>query len=285
MIERILSQMGYGRKPLSVTQFPNEESEGFYNVWRVDFPGQSFVVKQAKGGHELKIYQSFLSQPCDYAPRLFSACNVDGTDYLLMEYIPGNNLMQCNRKDLIRTLDSLINMQQTYWMDKDPSKSYARSIEKRQNRAKFLYDAQLKVAYDAYLREYASMPRTLCHDDLLPFNVIITNEKAVFIDWEVAGILPYPTSIARLIAHAEETENALFFMKNEDKSFAIDYYFHKFIKSRGVDYDSYRHCLDLCLLYEYCEWIYVGNKYADTNNDRFRKYAKLAEEIALKIKS
>lgn len=41
----------------------------------------------------------------------------------------------------------------------------------------------------------------LCHDDLLPFNVLVSEDRAVLIDWEFAGILPSPASFARLIAH------------------------------------------------------------------------------------
>ena len=63
-------------------------------------------------------------------------------------------------------------------------------------------------AYEQYLQIYSDVPRTLCHDDLLPFNVLCAKERAVIIDWEYAGILPYPTSLARLIAHCEEDESA-----------------------------------------------------------------------------
>lgn len=54
-------------------------------------------------------------------------------------------------------------------------------------------------------------------DDLLPFNVIVSDDRAVLIDWEYGGILPYPSSFARLIAHGEEAEDSLFHMTREDR--------------------------------------------------------------------
>ena len=75
------------------------------------------------------------------------------------------------------------------------------------------------------------------------------------IDWEYAGILPYPTSLARLIAHGEEDESAFFFMTQKDKDYAIDYYYEHLLKEKGIGYNAYRKTLDYFLLYEYCEWI------------------------------
>ena len=130
------------------------------------------------------------------------------------------------------------------------------------------------------LRLYSLTPRTLCHDDLLPFNVLISSEKAVLIDWEYAGILPYPSSLARLIAHGEEDPAAFFCMTAVDKSFAIDYYFEHLIKSKDISYADYRRTLDYFLLYEYCEWIMLGIKYGDTSSERYQKYlAKALEHI------
>lgn len=282
MIEKTLKQMGYAGTPISIRQFPREEDESLYDVWRVDYPEQSFVLKKAKG-QELELYKTFFREPCAYTPRLYATANSDDSDYILMEYIPGADLMHCNRKKLSHALDSLIDMQRTYWMADDSIGSYDKSLDGRQNRVKYLHNQRLEAAYNAYLQEFTSLPRTLCHDDLLPFNVIVSDCRAVFIDWEVGGILPYPTSLARLIAHGEETENALFIMCEEDKSFAIDYYFDRFIKGQGISFSLYRRSLDLFLFHEYCEWIYVGHKYCDTDNDRFRKYLQMATNLAVSL--
>ena len=269
----------------TVTQFRNHEDGEAYQVWRIDTPESSFVLKQAKA-YERETYEAFFSQPTSHGPQCLKCVTWDGKDYLLLSFVPGHDLMHCTREDLTRTLDSLADMQTQWWGNQekaDVGQSFQRSLEGRRNRLKYLHDPMLEAVYQDYLEAYCAMPRTLCHDDLLPFNVLVSDKGAVFIDWEYGGILPYLTSIARLIAHGSEDEEAFFWMSHEDKQFAKEYYFKKCVKPMGISRELYEKHLDLFLFYEYCEWIYVGNKFGDMDNDRFRKYLNMAKEMAIKL--
>lgn len=281
MVHKILDQMGYP-KPLAVSQFRSEEDGEGYNVWRLDYPERSYVLKQANA-NESANYRCYFREPCSFAPQLFASAVVDDNEYLLMAHISGVNLMRCTRENLRSALDSLIDMENRFWQAEDSLCSFEKALEGRVNRGEYLNDPRLDSAYNVFLKVFSELPRTLCHDDLLPFNVIVNDRNAVFIDWEVAGILPYPTSLARLIAHTTEENDAFFFMKETDKRFAIDYYFENFIKGRGVPYGSYRRHLDLCLLYEYCEWVYLGNRYPDADQLRFQSYRQKALNLAEQI--
>ena len=42
--------------------------------------------------------------------------------------------------------------------------------------------------------------------------------------------------------------------------------------SKGISYEDYRRTVDYFLLYEYCEWIMLGNKYPDEEIPRAREY-------------
>lgn len=272
--QNALMEMGIPSREVSIERFCREEDGSSYDVWKVILPDKVCVLKKVTE-HELDMYSSFLTHAY-YAPKLYASTKAEGANWLLIEYIPGNNLMRCTKDALKHTLDSLIAMQEQYWNADDTVNSFAAALNRRENRAIFLRDPRLDAAYSAYLEEFKALPRTLCHDDLLPFNVIVHDTRAVFIDWEVGGILPYPTSLARLIAHGEDEDNAFFYMGNEDKAFAIRYYYESFLKNREVSYDSYRRSLELALFYEYCEWVYVGYQYNETDNDRFRKYRQKA---------
>lgn len=282
IIEKILRKMGISFT--SVTQFQNAEDGEFYNAWKIIADGKTMVLKRAKG-HEPDTYQTFFSVPCTYAPRLYGTARYEDADYLLIEYIPGDDLRRCDRERLTVVLDSLIAMQRDWWEHPAPGKGfhYAQSLPGRENRRNFLKDPQLEAAYDAFLRGYSTVPRTLCHDDLLPFNVICNGGRAVFIDWEYGGILPYLTSLVRLIAHGEDTEDAFFYMTETDKAFAAAYYYDNFVGEMGISYDNYRRSLGLFLFYEYCEWVYVGNKYNDTTMPRYRSYFQKAKQLAAEL--
>lgn len=126
---------------------------------------------------------------------------------------------------------------------------------------------------------YRQTPRSLCHDDLLPFNLLV-GERAVLIDREYGGVLPYPGPLARLSAHRREDENAFFFLKRADRDFAIEYYYRICAEKHGISYAEYRRTLDFFLFYKACEWIMLGNRYDQRGDERYRYSLRQAEVLA-----
>lgn len=270
-----------------IVPFKSIEDGTDYEVWKITLAGKRYVLKKAKN-FELQIYSSFFADDIVGAPRFYGSVCVDSEAYFLMEYTSGKDLCRCDRESLQKVLDALISLQDKYWEATDQSDvglSFAESLKHRQERGAYLNDAVLETAYNDFLSAYQTIPRTLCHDDLLPFNVLVSDDGAVIIDWEIAGILPYPTSLARLIAHCEENDTAFFYMKDADKAFAIDYYYDHLIKSKGIRYEDYRNALDLFLFYEYCEWIMLGVKYEDADMNRYRQYLEKAKIHLSKIQN
>ena len=189
---------------------------------------------------------------------------------------------------MIPALDALIAMQKQWW-EAPGFDNAAFCVEKarpgRIRRGEDLGNAQLKQAYKAYLAYWETLPRTLCHEDLLPFNILIGRDGAKLIDWELAGMQPYLSSLARLIAHGEEETNAFFHMTEADRSFAIDYYYQNLVQEKGISRCEYRQALDAFLLYEYCEWIMLGIRYGNEDSPRYRRYLTLALDHIKKEKT
>lgn len=264
---------------LGIMQFKSIEDGTEYDVWRIDVRGSRYVLKLAKE-NEMAVFKGFLTNIECGAPRLCGTAQYEDADYILMEYAEGTELCKCDRKSLKLTLDALIAIQDAYWEKREYAElgfCMEKSLVGRRRRMEYLPDKQIADAYAVYLKLYESLPRTLCHDDLLPFNVLVTDEKATLIDWEVAGLLPYPSSLARLIAHGEEDANALFYMTDEDKAYAIEYYYEHLIKQKGIAYGDYRRAMDYFLLYEYCEWVYLGERYGEKSSERYQRYLALAK--------
>ena len=269
----------------TITQRTHEEDGAPYGVWDIETGEKKYILKQAKG-NEREIYRAVLSGFPESVPALYQVMEEAENTYLLMEYVQGEDLCRCSRDKLTKVLDALIWLQKNTWESREFDNvglSFEKSRQQRQNRGSYLRDALLEEAYGQFLRMYDAVPKALCHDDLLPFNVIVSEEKAVLIDWEVAGMLPYPTSFARLIAHTEEKADALFFMTQADKEFAIDYYYEHLLKEKGVSYRDWRNTLEYFLFYEYCEWVFVGHKYDATDGEYFQKYLPIAKGQAEKL--
>lgn len=270
-----------------VTQLKHVEDDEPYQVWTIDTGTARYILKEAKE-YEAETYRLILSElNDDCTPAIYQMISAGEKIYLLMEYIDGENLCHCSRAKLTLALDALISLQRKTWNNRslvDYGYSFEKSLHGREQRGKYLNDPLLEEAYEKFMRMYRTVPRALCHDDLLPFNVLASDNRAVLIDWECGGILPYPTAFARLIAHSEETENALFFMTSEDRIFAIDYYYNNLLKEMGISYTEWRNTLEYFLFFEYCEWVFVGNKYDAKNSEFYKKYLPIARQQASKIK-
>lgn len=285
--KEILKKLGFDPESITVNAFRNEEDGEEYSVWKIVSGTDTFVLKEAKG-YELKIYEKILSHADSSFPRLISYTEDAGKDYLLLEYVKGEPLLVCDRQKLTLALDALISIQKAYW-EKSEFDGIGQSTEKalvqRKRRGEFLCDAELEHFYGIYLELFSSkqIPKTLCHDDLLPFNILVSKNEAAVIDWETAGMLPYPTSLSRFLAHTEDRKSVFFYMSADDYEFAIRYYYENLVKEHGISYGEYRSVLDYFIFYEYTEWIMLGNRYEDADTERFERYYKLAKDFVRKL--
>ena len=260
--------------------FYAKEDGAAYNVWKMQGGGKRYVLKEGKNC-EVEVYTAFLSKQLGCAPTLIACFEDDGKEYLVIEYVDGEDLCECDRERLQAALDVLIALQNAFWGAEEYASvgyTYEKDLASCMDRAKYLGDSQLESAYAEFLELYKSLPRTLCHDDLLPFNVLVNGARAVIIDWEYAGILPYPLSLARLLAHAGE-ENCFFKMREKDKMFALEYYYENLVKAHGISKKEYEHTMQAFLFYEYTEWIMLANKYENADKKRGEEYLQKAKSL------
>lgn len=281
-ITEILAALGCSAPVQAVTQFCSEEDGTPYQVWKLDTDTDSLVLKKTSR-EERDIYETFFPDQGP-TPKVYAFGGYGGELYMLMEYVQGVSLSHCTRQKLKQTLDALIISQEQYWKclaHAEVGYSFNKSYPNRRKRLEYMAD--LADAYQAYLDVFSSVPRTLCNDDMLPFNVLVSEEKAVIIDWEYAGILPYPCAIARLLAFGEEDPQALFQMTAEDRQFALDYYYENLIKGKGISRSEYDRTLQLFFLKEYSEWVYCVGISGDYEMEQYKKYYEKAKELAQEL--
>ena len=282
-LQEILAGLGIREMPAAVKPFHGEEDGAEYTVWRVDLQTGPKVLKKTTR-QERSVYETFLSGFAA-VPRCYGFYETGEDVYMLMEYFDGQTLSRSTRENLRLALDALIELQNAWWRDTtraDAGLSFERCYESRQ---KWLpYMADLTEAFEAYLEAFRTVPRTLCNDDLLPFNVLSDGQRAVIIDWEYGGILPYPCALARLIAYGEDREDALFYMTQEDKEFAMRYYYDRFIRHKGITWEEYSRTMELFLLKEYAEWVYCAHKSGDLGIPYYKPYYAKARAMAAQLK-
>lgn len=254
-----------------------EDYDGYYNVWKVTIDNNQYILKQVSD-NELSFYKEI---ECRYIPYYYGSCSYYKKTYMLLEYINGNNLMKCEKENLKKALDAIINIQSNNY---NINSNYDEKLQKVINRKQYLNNDVLEKTYEKFIIRYQNIYKTLTHDDLLPFNVLVKDDKAVLIDWEHFGILPYPLMICRLLAHCMNNKYYTFYMKDKDKDFAINYYYINYVSLLGIDINTYLEDINYFMFYEYTEWIYVYNKYNKTRDNRYEYYMEKALEYACKLK-
>ena len=280
-VAKLINEILNEKVSFKMDYFPFEESKGHYkNIYKIITPSKTYVLKKAKD-YELDIYKHAQGLPS--IPRFYGSYHYYCNDYILFEFVEGHNVMKMDRNTLIKVVDAIIAIQDKCWMIKE---TFGESLEaahgSRYKRLSYLPD-ELKETYEQYIEYFKKTPLTFSHEDLLPFNVLSKKDRVCFIDLEVGGILPYPTMLARLIAHTSDDKKAMFYLSKEDYRFAIEYYYSNFIKNKGISYDEYIKTINLFIFNELIEWIYVykKNNYQPNNfyNSYYRKALLKIEEL------
>ena len=271
-IYQILVELNFSHAVTSITQFCREEDGSPYDVWKIETDNITAVLKKTSP-EERTTCEAFFSDGGCGTPAIYGFTERGGETYMLMEFFDGETMSQSTREKLILTLDALIQTQAKFWSNTDLADvgwTFEKRHTARQKRLAYMED--LSDAYKAYLEADKTVPRTLCNDDLLPFNVLVNSDRAVIIDWEFAGILPYPCALARLLAFGEENTDFMFQMTMEDKEFAVQYYYDNLIRNKDISWEEYIRTMKLFFFKEYGEWVYFARSSNDFTKPEYQKY-------------
>ena len=271
-IYQILAKLNFSHTVTSITQFCREEDGSPYDVWKIETDNITAVLKKTSVEERTTCEAFFPYGGCGILT-IYGFTEHDGETYMLMEFFEGETMSHSTREKLILALDALIQTQAKFWGSIDLADA-GWTFDKRHaaRKKRLAYMEDLSDAYEAYLEADRSVPRTLCNDDLLPFNVLVNADRAVIIDWEFAGILPYPCALARLLAFGEENTDFMFQMSLADKEFAVQYYYDHLIRSKGISWDEFIQTMKLFFFKEYSEWVYFARSSNDFTKPEYQKY-------------
>lgn len=281
-IRTILNTLAPELRLLAAEPFRAEEDGRPYQVWKLETDRGMLVLKKTTK-KERAVYEAFFRDGGP-VPKVYAFAEVDGETWMLMELVFGESMSNCTRERLVLTLDVLIESQKRWWGEEALAHvgyGFQESWPNRRKRLEYLGD--LAPAYQAYLDVFESLPRTLCNDDLLPFNVLADERRAVILDWEYGGILPWPCAIARFLAFGEEAEDAMFHMTGENREFALTYYYEHLLREKGYARAEYDRIIDLFFLKEYTEWVYCAAVSGDYEMEYYKIYSKKARALAEKL--
>lgn len=245
-----------------------------YDVYRVRTEAGDKILKKA-AGRETEIYTRYLAGKGFCVPDCFGQCRVGQDDWIVLEYIEGEDLRDMTDALAIAAANSIAGIQNCYWGSPDTERFDA-YLERIRRRYSFIRDEPLiGEAYRAFLERQKTCPRTLSNGDFLECNAINRAGRVYIIDWGFGGVMPYALDIARFIAHATENRATFpFYMNDRQKKLFVDGVYERL--GEKPDYERYLLDIKLAVLNEYVEFV-------EADEDEEHWYYEHAKSLAKEL--
>ncbi len=205
----------------NISRFVDTRLDKVYDVFLL---GEDTVLK--KSGKDKEKYDLYFKGKGFAVPAILDECMIDGEVWCTMPYINGTDARNCTPEQAAYIGRELARIQSHYLTCGGNTESAQRYWEKYTGKycEKVMnYFPEYANVFQMVKQRFLEAPRTLLHDDFLPINVLIAENKPWIIDWEMAGIYPYFLDLARFSFIYNE-KNELFIGKKARKAFLEDYY-------------------------------------------------------------
>ncbi len=275
--------LGEDPGPVSAEQFC-DDGEGVlnrYNVYRLAAGDRAYVLKASDSG-EIELYERYLSASGLPVPRRYGSGTWDGRVWLLLEHDPGPDMREFTDEMIGPCADALASVMNRFWGAPETER-FDRYMERVRRRAKSLANEPLlAAAYALFLDRQRTCPRTLCNGDLLPFNCVFSQGRAILVDWAFGGVMPYALDIARFIAHGGDSGSHPPFPFSMTEAQKREFVEKIYIKlSQKPAWEQYLLDIRLAVLNEYIEFIEDALLHRSQPRDRvFNWYYSRASALA-----
>ena len=252
-----------------IFRFIDTQLDKIYNVYLIKTQDETSIIKQLEERRFDKTkYDTYFAGKGFAVPEIFDNVSVDGKDYVRMQFIEGEDARNCTQEDAAKIGQELGKIQSFYLTDGGHTESaeyyWNRYLEKYYEKLKVFFD-DIDDVWEKTKQRFYEAPQTLIHDDLLPINVLIGEDKPWIIDWEIAGIYPYFLDLARFAYVFCSINNQFFISETSAKAFTEAYY-EELNKNASFDVDKKQFLYDVTIsaFYQYI---------------MFQDYDKTREEI------
>lgn len=216
----------------SFKQLSDDRLDKTYFVYElINFENKKFILKQTPEKEVIinKILET--NYPNNSYPKIINHSIDSNHHYLTFEYVNGEDLSILTKnsaENLAISIAKLVNFfsKNSHLLLEIQPNFTTQKKNKQAILKKLPIDSDLQKAYILYLDRYSIIPQSICHDDLLPINIIFDNElqQVKILDWEHTRINSYISDISRFGT----------FFSNEETSFNKGFSFLD--KNNYVDY-------------------------------------------------
>lgn len=254
-LQPILSELSIQREE-DIFRFIDTQLDKIYNVYLIKTPDENSIIKQLEERRFDKAKHDIFFAGKGFAvPEIFENVSVDGKDYVLMQLVEGEDARNCTPEDAAKIGQELGKIQSFYLTDGGHTETaeyyWNRYLEKYYQKLKVFFE-DIDDVWEKLKQRFFEAPQTLIHDDLLPINVLIGEDRPWIIDWEIAGIYPYFLDLARFAYVFCSIDNQFFISDEAAKAF-IDAYYEEMKKNSFfyIDKQQFFHDVAISAFYQY----------------------------------
>ncbi len=266
-----------------VWRFVDTKLDKVYDVYFLE--ESKIILKKCGKGRDIIKYDKYFAGKDFNIPKIFNRFEADDKKYVTMEYIDGTDARNCSMEqaELIgKELGRIQNFYLTAGGHNERTDNYFK---------KEIYDNFEKVKeYAPYLKDifpyvenrFFNAPQTLIHDDLLPINVFLAENKPYIIDWEYCDILPYFLDLGRF-AYVFNEKGELFVQKPSSDRF-LDKYYDEMCKNADFKTDRKQFNADVAVS-AFCQYIIFTSSCKSKDEFDSSHDSRILEKISQYIKN
>lgn len=262
----------------NIERFIDASLEKVYDVYLLD--GKTVLKKCDEDRRDKVKYDRYFAGHDFAVPKILDCVTAGADTYLLMEYAQGRDARACSPADAVRIGTELARIQSHYLTPgghTGPSDFYfTEYVSDFCSKVRNYFD-DFEPVYEFVEKRFFEAPHSLIHDDLLPINVILGEEKPWIIDWATAGMLPYFLDLARFAF--VDSGKCGFFISHEAGMAFLAAYYGEMGKNPDFTIDQRQFKIDVAIsaFCQYAMFLYYED---DVENIRSTKdYAYLKEII------
>ncbi|MDT2832231.1 phosphotransferase [Vagococcus carniphilus] len=202
-MDKSYAELLTGLEVLEVSPFFNERLDKEYQAYRLATrEGKSVVLKKVSK-EECDAYQ--LLNRVEIFPEFINQTKDSSGDYwLTTEYFLGKDLSILKKEAASRLGKELAKLANSFFEENDSLRTFSPNLKKQieskyQLLEKLKSNLSLYKTYEEYIIRFKGTPKTICHDDLLPINVLFdekTNQMKI-LDLEHVRLSSYICDVAR----------------------------------------------------------------------------------------
>ncbi len=226
---------------IEIKMFYSEEYEREYDVYCISNGIKKAILKKVTNPKEIHINNFLNDKNFNFIPKIIGFLKIDNNTWMITSFVEEKSYIY-SESILLELIDDLSNLNGSllgskinnaekkiikFWSKIDNKLLNDFSSELNKNEIQTIIDSQNILD---------SCKRTLIHGDMIPLNILISEDGIKIIDWEHLSFSPYVLDISRLLGDYNKTVK---WIESKYEKKMLDRYFDNLKAKLKISYKEF----------------------------------------------